>query len=246
MAEQKSVAPPSLQVGGGGGAESKTQKPAAKKPAAATAAKPKPKPKPATKTAPLSSRSAGASALPKLQFAFPSEASFVCYGDHISLFCDDERQARGFLNADGVIDNSMRVIAEKSGALPNKFRDCIFRVMPSQQYGAAKEFKKKVLALTKAVDEGKIGEIEAGEEADKEEAAYFESLQESALKEEEMNMERNQTASSESCSKMRPGAMSSEEKRDPSIGRATGRESWKRRFWITPNCHRRSSKRCWP
>jgi hypothetical protein len=125
------------------------------------------------------------------KFEIPTTKTFVRYGDLISLF--DQLGSNGFLNADGVIDDSLRIIKRKDGHLPDKFRDCIFKIMPSQQYAAQKEFKKKVTALQDSVDE----EVEFGEEdptgssAQWNDEAYYESLQDSAAKELEMNEEHN-------------------------------------------------------
>lgn len=108
----------------------------------------------------------------------------------------DQLGSGGFLNADGVIDDSLRVIKRKDGELPDKFRDCVFQIMPSQQYAAQKEFRKKVSALQLAVEEedqamkdGTLVMTEAPLGEDNE--AYYESLQDSASKELEMNEEHN-------------------------------------------------------
>ena len=76
-------------------------------------------------------------------------SGFIHYGDMVTLF---NSESQGHLNADGVIDNSLRVLKQDHGddvndQMPKKFRDCIFKIMPAQQYGARKEFLEKVAAL---------------------------------------------------------------------------------------------------
>ena len=102
-------------------------------------------------------------------------SGFVYYGDLITLYTTKHK---GYLNADGVIDNSLRVLENKEST-PQKYRDCIFQLMPSQQYGAKKEFIEKVTAL----------QSDLGAEA--EETSYYDSLYESRMKETEMNETRN-------------------------------------------------------
>ena len=108
-------------------------------------------------------------------------SGFIHYGDMVTLF---NSESQGHLNADGVIDNSLRVLKQDHGddvndQIPKKFRDCIFKIMPAQQYGARKEFLEKVAAL----------EIDDGEEPEAE--SYYDSLHESMQKESEMNGARN-------------------------------------------------------
>jgi len=74
----------------------------------------------------------------------------------------------------------MRVLKQEDAeTIPTKFRDCIFKIMPSQQYGAKKEFMEKVEALS--TDDGEAEAVE-----------YYDSLRESMVKETEMNAARNQ------------------------------------------------------
>jgi hypothetical protein len=123
-----------------------------------------------------------------MKFTLPTTRTFVRYGDCVSLF--DQMGSHGFLNADGVIDDSLRILVNTDGSVPDKFRDCVFSIMPSQQYAAQKEFRKKVRLLQKAVAEevAGIAAIGAGAEEDED---YFMSLQESAERELEMNEEHN-------------------------------------------------------
>ena len=124
------------------------------------------------------------------KFELPTDKSFVRYGDLVSLY--DQLGSCGFLNADGVIDDSLRIIKRQDGELPDKFRDCVFMIMPSQQYAAQKEFRKKVLALQLAVmEEDEEGNSAAGSNVVEDDEAYYESLQDSATKELEMNEEHN-------------------------------------------------------
>lgn len=129
---------------------------------------------------------------PEPQFTIPIDKSFVRYGDLVSLF--DQLGSTGFLNADGVIDDSLRIIRRENGALPDKFRDCIFKIMPSQQYAAQKEYRKKVLALQIEVDEEEENEgeqVPGSNRGTEDDEGYYESLQDSAAKELEMNEEHN-------------------------------------------------------
>ena len=104
-------------------------------------------------------------------------SGFVYYGDLITLYTTKHK---GYLNADGVIDNSLRVLKNKNkGSTPQKYRDCIFQLMPSQQYGAKKEFIEKVTAL------------ESNPDREMEDPSYYDSLYESRMKETEMNETRN-------------------------------------------------------
>ena len=98
--------------------------------------------------------------------------------------------SHGFLNADGVIDDSLRIILNKDGSVPDKFRDCVFSIMPAQQYAAQKEFRKKVKHLQKAVAEEIAGEADFVSGAEEDEG-YYMSLQESAERELDMNEEHN-------------------------------------------------------
>ena len=80
-------------------------------------------------------------AAPVMKFTLPTNRTFVRYGDCVSLF--DQVGSHGFLNADGVIDDSLRIIVNSDGSVPDKFRDCVFTIMPSQQYAAQKAAAKR-------------------------------------------------------------------------------------------------------
>ena len=127
------------------------------------------------------------------KFELPTDKTFVRYGDLVSLY--DQLGSCGFLNADGVIDDSLRVLKRRNGELPDKFRDCVFQIMPSQQYAAQKEFRKKVLLLQLAVQEEEeneaIGDANSIKAEPDDDEGYYESLQDSATKEVEMNDEHN-------------------------------------------------------
>ena len=127
------------------------------------------------------------------KFELPTDKTFVRYGDLVSLY--DQLGSCGFLNADGVIDDSLRVLKRRNGELPDKFRDCVFQIMPSQQYAAQKEFRKKVLLLQLAVQEEEeneaIGDASSMKAEPDDDEGYYESLQDSATKEVEMNDEHN-------------------------------------------------------
>ena len=127
-------------------------------------------------------------AAPIMKFTLPTNRTFVRYGDCVSLF--DQVGSHGFLNADGVIDDSLRIIVNSDGSVPDKFRDCVFTIMPSQQYAAQKEFRKKVLQLQKAVAEEVEG-VATNTAGAEEDEGYYMSLQESAERELEMNADHN-------------------------------------------------------
>lgn len=121
-------------------------------------------------------------------FTLPTKRVFLRYGDCVTLF--EKTASRGFLNADGVIDESLRIIKMRDGSVPDKIRDCVFKIMPSQQYSAQREFRKKVKLLQIAVAEEVAGNSEDTTGAEEDEN-YYMSLQESAERELEMNEEHN-------------------------------------------------------
>ena len=71
-------------------------------------------------------------------------SGFVNYGDLITLttMCGEKE---GHLNADGVIDNSLRILVmEKKISIPAKFRDCSKRNHKQFEFNKTKKTQHKI------------------------------------------------------------------------------------------------------
>ena len=104
---------------------------------------------------------------------------YIRYGDIICLYTTSYNKHHGFLQADGIIEDSMRVVvpSEKPQGLefPSNIRKCLFQMMPMGQYAAQSEYEEKKQELEHLVgtDEDKDNNVKD----------YLDSLRESAEKE---------------------------------------------------------------
>ena len=110
---------------------------------------------------------------------------YIRYGDVICLhtqFFDGKKENYGFLAADGIIEDSLRVSVPSNNPsaihFPSNIRPCLFRIMPMDQFAAQAEYDEKQLELL-SVDEDKPN--------DEHTKHYLKSLAESAEKEKKMN-----------------------------------------------------------
>ena len=76
-----------------------------------------------------------------------SSDPYIRYGDVICLHTLSFTKMHGFLQADGIIEDSMRVLVPSvtvnSKEYPTNIRPCLFRVMPMGQYAAQSEYEEK-------------------------------------------------------------------------------------------------------
>lgn len=76
-----------------------------------------------------------------LQSSIHLNSDNLHYGDIISLSIDNVGDRTGFFSANGIVDFRCGVTFTKEGELPQKFRECLFRVQYPNQYLAQKDLQ---------------------------------------------------------------------------------------------------------